>query len=113
MNLLSKIRGNRVVRSSSLLVKNYGLLFALVALLTGTAFAGSTTGTTGFGTMLTTVTDWANGDLGKLLAVSAFLIGMGMGIVKQSMVAIALGIGFALALAYGPAIITGIFTFAL
>ncbi|MEY2161461.1 TraA family conjugative transfer protein [Rhodanobacter sp. FW106-PBR-LB-2-11] len=113
MNWLTNFRSNRVARASAVAVKNYGLLFALVALLTGTAFAGTTTGTTGFGTMLTTVTDWANGDLGKLLAVSAFLIGMGMGIVKQSMIAIALGIGFALALAYGPALITGIFTFAL
>lgn len=112
MNVLNSFRRNKTARTAKTLVARFGLLALLVSMLTGTAFAGGGGGT-GFATMLTTVTGWAEGDLGKLLAVSAFLVGMGIGIVKQSMIAIALGIGFALALAYGPALITSIFTYAI
>lgn len=114
MKFLSKFRGRKAMKTSKHLVQRYGLLTCLLTLLTGAAFAtGTGGGTSQFGDMLTTITGWATGDLGKLLAVSAFLIGIGMGIVRQSIIAIALGIGFALCLAYGPEIITGIFTFAL
>ena len=90
--------------------KNMLLPTAALALVSAGAFAG--TAGTEFDTMYGMVKDWTEGTLGKLLAVSAFLIGMGMGIVRQSILAIVLGIGFALALAYTPNIIDAIFTFA-
>lgn len=91
---------------------NKNMLLPMAALLTlaGTASAGS--GGTEFNAMYTMVRNWAEGGLGKLLAVAAFLIGMGMGIVKQSIMAVVLGIGFALTFAYAPGIIDAIFTFA-
>lgn len=55
---------------------------------------------------------WAEGSLGKLLAVSAFLIGMGIGLVRQSAMAVVLGLTFALIFAFGPTIIDSIVTFA-
>ena len=93
------------------LTKKYGLFALMISMVAGMANAG--TGGTEFDTMYQMVVDWTEGTLGKLLAVAAFLIGMGMGIVRQSIIAIVLGIGFALALAYAPAIIDAIFTFAI
>lgn len=83
------------------------------ALLALSASAVAGTGGTEFDAMFAMIKGWTEGTLGKLLAVSAFLIGMGMGIVKQSIMAIVLGIGFALALAYAPGIIEAVFTFAI
>lgn len=91
-------------------LKKFALPVATLAIISGGAIAG--TGGTEFTTMYTMVVGWTEGTLGKLLAVSAFLIGMGMGIVKQSILAVVLGVGFALTLAYAPAIIDAIFTFA-
>lgn len=91
-------------------LKNYLLPSMALVAASGAAVAG--TGGTEFDAMFTMIKDWTEGSLGKLLAVSAFLIGMGMGIVRQSIIAIVLGIGFALALAYTPAIIEAVFTFA-
>jgi conjugal transfer pilus assembly protein TraA len=94
-------------------VKNLkNLLLPSLALAVVSAGAVAGTAGTEFDTMYGMVKDWTEGTLGKLLAVSAFLIGMGMGIVRQSILAIVLGIGFALALAYTPNIIDAIFTFA-
>lgn len=91
-------------------VKKHGLLAALLCLVAGSAVAG--TGGTEFDTMYTMVVDWTEGTLGKLLAVTAFLIGMGMGVIRQSILAVVLGIAFALTLAYAPQIIDAVFTFA-
>lgn len=93
------------------LAGRYGLLVATLMVISGFSFAG--TGGATFDTMYTLVRGWAEGTLGKLLAVSAFLIGMGIGIVRQSVLAIVLGLAFALTLAYAPAVIDGVFTFAI
>lgn len=90
--------------------KKYGLFTALLFLLVGTSMA-TTTDTT-FATVYNTVRDWSQGTLGRLLALSAFLIGMGIGLVKQSAMAVVLGVAFALILRYGPDVIEGIFGFA-
>lgn len=91
------------------LVKTYAAPLALALVLTGTAMAGTDNT---FNSIYTTVKGWATGSLGKLLAVSAFLIGMGIGLVKQSAMAIVLGLAFALILFYGPGIMESIVTFA-
>lgn len=80
----------------------------VVALVTvGSAAAGTDTT---FDTIYNTVKAWAEGSLGKLLAVSAFIIGMGIGLVRQSVMAIVLGLAFALIMFYGPAIMESIVT---
>lgn len=101
----------KLLQTSKTLISRYGLLLATLMVIGGTAFAG--TGGTTFDTIYTTVRGWAEGTLGKLLAVSAFIIGMGIGIVRQSVLAIVLGLAFAVSLAYAPAVIDSIFTFAL
>lgn len=92
-------------------VAEYGLLIALLLVVSATAFASSEG--TEFELIYTTIRGWFEGTLGKVLAVSAFGVGMGVGIVKQSLMALAIGIGFAAALAYAPKIIDTIFTFAI
>jgi len=99
----------QIVTKTKNAVKNYGLMVALLGLVAGAASAG--TGGTEFDTMYQMVVDWTEGTLGKLLAVTAFLIGMGMGVIRQSILAVVLGIAFALTLAYAPQIIDAVFTF--
>jgi|KBSMisStandDraft_5_1062788.scaffolds.fasta_scaffold922292_2 conjugal transfer pilus assembly protein TraA len=101
----------KLLAKSKTLISRYGLLVATLMVVASTASAGA--GGTTFDTIYTTVRGWAEGTLGKLLAVSAFLIGMGIGIVRQSVLAIVLGLAFAVSLAYAPAVIDSIFTFAL
>lgn len=93
--------------------------FAL-PMLAGAAVAGSAlaaannaAGDNTFSTITNTVNAWATGSLGRLLAIAAFIIGMGVGLVRQSAIAVVVGLAFAIILAYGPGVINGIFTAAL
>jgi len=81
---------------------------ALLTLIAGLAMAG-TTGVE-FQAMYTLVIGWANGFLGKTMAIAAFVFGAGYGVAKQTIVPAALGIVFALVMAVGPGIIDGIVT---
>lgn len=90
-------------------IKKFGALSALLLLTSGTALAGADTT---FDSIYTTISDWATGSLGKLFAVAAFIIGMGIGLVRQSAMAIVLGLAFALIMFYGPGIIDSLVTFA-
>ena len=69
-------------------------------------------GTTGaeFQNIYTMVVDWTSGYLGKTIALGAFLAGMGIGIVRQSLMAVVSGIGGGLAVAYMPQVMNGIVT---
>jgi conjugal transfer pilus assembly protein TraA len=50
------------------------------------------------------------GSLGKTFALGSLAVGLGVGIVKQSVIAVAIGIGMALCSSLGPSILTGMFT---
>ena len=69
-------------------------------------------GTTGveFQNIYNMVVDWTSGYLGKTIALGAFLAGMGIGIVRQSMMAVVSGVGGGLAVAYMPQVMNGIVT---
>jgi len=58
--------------------------------------AGAGAGGTEFQDIYDTVSGWSQGVLGKVLAVGAFLTGMGIGIVRQSLTSCVVGIGTAL-----------------
>lgn len=83
----------------------------LLALAAPLAFAGAgTLGTsTEFGTVYSTITAWVDGDIGGIMAILMFAVGLGMGIMKQSLGAIVIGLGGALTAAYGVEVIEGIF----
>lgn len=96
---------------ATLFVSEYGLLIVLLLVVSATASAG--TDGAEFQEIYDKIRNWLEGTLGKVLAVSAFGVGMGIGIVKQSLMALAIGIGFAAVLAYAPKIIDTIFSFAI
>ena len=81
---------------------------ALLALLAGSALAG-TTGTE-FQTIYTTLLNWASGFLGKSIAIAAFILGAGVGLARSSPIPALVGVVFALFMFYVPTIIDGIMT---
>src|SRR5689334_16424785 len=91
------------------LAKKSAAPLLLAVVMTGTAVAGTDTT---FDTVYQTVKGWAEGSLGKLLAVSAFIVGMGIGLMRQSIMAIVLRLAFALVMFYGPSIMESIVTYA-
>ncbi len=84
-----------------------GILFYLVFFALP-AIAG--TAGTEFQQMYDMLEGWTTGMLGKTLALSSFLVGMGFSVVRQSLVPVAVGIGSAAALAYTPEILGSIIT---
>jgi len=91
-------------------LKRYGLLCMLILTLSAMATAGSDTT---FDGIYNVIVGRATGSPGKLFAVAAFVVGMGIGIIRQSAMAIVIGIGVWLIMFYGPCIIDGIVTFAI
>lgn len=90
-------------------------LVAAVALATmaGGAMAAANSDTT-FGTQTAgpvgTLTSWMTGSMGKMFAIGALAVGLGIGIVKQSVMSVAVGTGIALAANTGPAVLNSIFS---
>ena len=65
-------------------------LLVVAAMLPLQAMAGS--GGTEFTQVYDQLTGWANGTLGKVLGVAALLVGLGVGVIKQSVIAAVVGI---------------------
>jgi len=87
-----------------------GLFVATGLFLVWASAAWAGTGGTEFTDLYTTLQGWSQGYLGKTLAIGSFIIGMGIGIVQQSLMAIALGIGAGMAVQYTPDIIESMVT---
>jgi len=85
-----------------------GLLVAAILCLTMEATAG-TTGVV-FQTAFNTLTGWVTGYGGKIFAVLAFFIGLGVAAWTKSLLPPLLGIGIAFLVAYGVTIINGVAT---
>lgn len=82
------------------------LLIAVAAMLPLQAMAGA--GGTEFTQVYDQLTGWANGTLGKVLGVAALLVGLGVGVIKQSVIAAVVGIAMALTAGFGPGVIDGV-----
>lgn len=80
-------------------------LFAVVALPT-LALAG--TGGAEFNAAYTTLSDWAEGDLGRLITAGLLITGLAMGIVRQSIMAAVPAIGAGLVFNVGPSVIDAV-----
>lgn len=81
----------------------------LTALMGSTAaMAAGLGGSAEFGGVYSTIKTWIEGDIGGIIALLIFAVGMGMGIMKQSLGAIVIGLGGALAAANGADVIEGI-----
>jgi conjugal transfer pilus assembly protein TraA len=82
-------------------------VFAAVA--AASVYAG-TGGSTEFGALSSQLVGWAQGQLGIVIAVAALLVGLAIGVVKQSLMSVVTGFGIAIALYYGPEVIQSILT---
>ena len=78
----------------------------LLAAMIPEAMAG--TGGTEFDAIYTLLVGWTQGTLGKIIALTMFLVGLSGGIIRQSIAAVVVGVGGALALFYGPTVIGGV-----
>lgn len=86
----------------------FGLAILALLFVSMTVVAG-TTGTE-FQDIYDQVKDWTQGYLGKTIAIFAFLLGLGVGVVRQSPIPAISGVVFALFIAFGPGIIEGVAT---
>lgn len=83
------------------------LLCALVA-LPSLSFAG--TGGTEFAPAYTTISTWLQGDLGRLIAVALLIVGLVMGVVRQSIMAAVPAVACGLVATVAPTIIGAVVT---
>jgi conjugal transfer pilus assembly protein TraA len=72
------------------------------------SFAG--TGGTEFNTAYTTITSWLQGDLGRLIAAALLVVGLVMGVVRQSIMAAVPAIACGLVATVAPTIIGAVVT---
>jgi len=83
--------------------QDFWVAFVLLLVWASAAWAGAEGDE--FQTLYDTVSGWSQGYLGKLIAISSFITGMAIGIVRQSLMAIAVGVGAGMAVQYTPEII--------
>lgn len=92
--------------------QRFGMWVAFFALLSfvfvNQAFAAGTTGSE-FQGLYEMVRDWSTGYLGKTIAVTFLLVGLGMGIVRGSVMAAVCAIAAGVALLMLPGIIDAMF----
>ncbi len=89
------------------------MIYALFAVAIAFVFlmpAVAGTGGTEFNDLVDMVVGWSEGGLGKALAVTAFLLGGAIGMVRSTMLPMIIGLGFGLGFTMGPGIIQGMFT---
>jgi conjugal transfer pilus assembly protein TraA len=77
-------------------------------LMPALSFAGA--GGTEFAPAYTTITDWLQGDLGRLIAASLLIVGLVMGVVRQSIMAAVPAIACGLVATVAPTIIGAVVT---
>lgn len=83
-------------------------LLVLVMLMSLMAHAGGADVT--FSAWVDEMTAWIKGSLGKGVSIAFILVGIIMGITRQSLMSFAIGIGAALGLNYTPDIVNTMFT---
>lgn len=89
------------------------LLIASLAVLVAIAMmASATAGVTGteFQATYELIVGWAKGYLGKIVAVSSFLIGAGFSAARQNPMPVIFGLVLALFIGFGPSLIESILT---
>ncbi|BBM67564.1 hypothetical protein VYA_42390 (plasmid) [Vibrio alfacsensis] len=78
-----------------------------VAYTVGTS-SGATDGTEQLDNLLAMLIAWLDGPLGVLISIAALMVGLGAGIMNQSIVAVVIGIAIAAIVQYGSDIIQGV-----
>lgn len=88
------------------------VIMGIMAVLAVLAVAGPVwaAGSTGpLADVYSSLTDWATGNVGKVIALGMILVGIVAGIANQSLMAFAVGIGGGLGLYNAPTIIDTVF----
>mgnify|MGYP001020422590 CR=1 FL=1 len=83
------------------------VLATILTMMSAATFAGTDTT---FTSVYTTLSSWLEGSLGKVLAVAMIGVGLGIGIAKQSVMAVVLFFGVSLVLVNITAVIGLLFT---
>lgn len=83
-------------------------MFCALVALPGLSFAG--TGGTEFAPAYTTISTWLQGDLGRLIAVALLIVGLVMGVVRQSIMAAVPAVACGLVATVAPTIIGAVVT---
>lgn len=94
-------------------MKLKGKLAVALPLALAAALAHAGAGGTEFQNIYTQVSGWTNGVLGKTLAVSALLVGLGIGVIKQSVLSAVVGVAMGLVAGFGPSVIDTVISAAL
>lgn len=81
---------------------------ALVMAFVAAAPAMASTTNTDFDTVFQTLRDWTEGSLGRVLSIAMVIIGITMGVARQSIMAFAIGIAAGLGLYTAPTVIESI-----
>ena len=116
MNLAATVQKSTFISDSKRNKKiiALGSLLAAAVLMTAmpdTVFAGDAgTNTEDFDTVWTTLKEWTQGSLGRVIAGSMILVGIIGGIARQSIMAFAIGIAGGMGLTYAPDIIEVVVT---
>ena len=85
--------------------KQHLQLLALAALCLAIADPAMSGADVTFSAVSTLVKDWMEGSLGKLFAFGALGTGLGITIVKQSLMPVVVGVGVSVATYYGPGVL--------
>ena len=85
------------------------ILLAAVCFVMTMSACHAGTGGTEFAAMWTTLQGWVEGTLGRVVTTAMVLVGIGIGVARQSLMAFVVGVGGGLGLYATPGIINNIF----
>lgn len=91
-------------------ISKFDTRFVLISVLALSAMAAIAGADNTFLDSTTFLENALTGSLGKTFALGSLAVGLGVGIVKQSVMAVAIGVGMALVSSIGPGILTGMFS---
>lgn len=84
---------------------NTAMTAVIAAMAVGSVMAGADTT---FSSITSKLQQWTEGSLGNMFALGTLATGLGIGIVKQTLMPVAVAVGIAAAANWGPAVLTGI-----
>ena len=88
--------------------KKIGLVLSLMAVSGVTLAAGTEIGATAFQSLYEMLAAWSTGYLGKSIAITFLLVGLGVGVIRGSIMGAIACIACAMALLVGPDIIVAV-----
>ena len=88
--------------------KKIGLFLSLMAVSSVSLAAGTEIGATAFQSLYEMLAAWSTGYLGKTIAITFLLVGLGVGVIRGSIMGAIACIACAMALLVGPDIIVAV-----